>query len=155
MATSYEDKIKVQALQYLEAGERVLAAFITQPRGATMAKVGGPAPQAIGAHKTRKEDRAAEGAGLQLANPMALAVTDSRLVVLGVSAPLALGKGGDVKGFVSAVPLGDVDSIQVKRLLVGKTVTISIRGTSFKLEANATANAKGLAEEFARAKASV
>jgi hypothetical protein len=119
MATSYEDKIKEQAPQYLEPGEQVLAAFITQPRGATMLKVGGGA-QAIGAGKTKKEAGAAAGAGLQLASPMALALTDSRLVVLSVGAPLALGKGGDVKGFVSAVPLSEVDSIQVKRLLVGR-----------------------------------
>ena len=155
MATSYEDKIKQQAEQYLEPGEHVQAAFITQPRGATMAKVGGGIPGAIGSRKTHNESRAADGAGLQLANPMALAITESRLVVLSVSAPLAFGKGGDVKGFVSAVPLSEVESIEVKRLLVGKTVNLSVHGTSFKLEANATANAKGLAEAFARAKATV
>ena len=38
MPTSYEDKIKQQAEQYLEPGERVLAAFIAQPRGANMAQ---------------------------------------------------------------------------------------------------------------------
>jgi hypothetical protein len=148
---SYEDKIKEQAQQYLEPGEQVLAAFIGQPRGATTARMGGAAG-GIGGRKIRQQRDAAEGAGLQLANPMALALTTSRLVVLKVSAPLAMGKGGDVKEFVSSVPLSAVDSIEVKRLLVGKTVTITLGDTSVKLEANASANAKGLAEEFTRAK---
>ncbi len=39
MTTSYEDKIKEQAQQYLDAGEHVLAAFVAQPRGATTAKM--------------------------------------------------------------------------------------------------------------------
>ena len=155
MPTSYEDKIKDQAQTHLDAGEHVLAAFVAQPRGATTAKMGGLAPSAIGGMRTGKQKRAAGEAGLQLANPMALALTESRLVVLGISQPIAMGKGGDVKDLVSSVPLTDVDSIEVKRLLVGKTVTVTVRGVPIKLEAGAGANAKGLAEEFARAKATV
>jgi len=49
--------------------------------------------------------------------------------------------------------LSEVESIEVKRLLVGKTVTVTINGTSVKLEAGAGADAKGLAEEFRRARA--
>ena len=86
---------------------------------------------------------------------MALALTDSRLVVLSISAPIAMGKGGDVKGLVSAVALGDVDSIEVKRLLVGKVVIVSVRGVAMKLEAGAGADAKGLAAAFQRATATV
>jgi hypothetical protein len=143
MATSYEDKIKEQAQPYLESGERVLAAFIGQPRGATTAKMGGVAPGVICGTKTGKQERAAGEAGLELANPMALALTASRLVVLGVSPPIALGKGGDVKRLVSAAPLTDVDSIVVKRLLVGKTVTVTVRGVTFKLEAGGGAARRG------------
>ncbi|HEY8764061.1 MAG TPA: hypothetical protein VIM18_07720 [Solirubrobacteraceae bacterium] len=150
MPVSYEEKIKEQAEPYLDDGEQVLAAFIARPRGATTAMVGGIAPQAIGGMKIDRQKRAAEEAGLQLANPMALALTERRLLVLGVSAPIAMGKGGDVKDLVSAVPLGDVDSIEVKRLLVGKTMTVGVRGVLFKLEAGAGANVKGLAEVFAR-----
>ena len=153
MATSYEDKIKEQAPAFLEAGEHVLAAFVAQPRGGTTAKMGGLAPQIIGGMKTGKQARAGEEAGLQLASPMALALTENRLVVLGISQPIAMGKGGDVKEVVSAAPLSDVESIQVKRLLVGKTVTVTVNGVSIKLEAGGGANAKGLAEEFERAKA--
>jgi hypothetical protein len=152
MAASYEDKIKEQAQQYLESGEHVLAAFIAQPRGATTAKMGGGAGM-IGGRKTGKEQGAAGDAGLQLATPMALALTESRLVVLKVGQPLPMGRGGDVKEFVSAVPLTDVDSIEIKRLLVGKVVKLTVRGTEFKLEAGAGADAKSLLDEFSRAKA--
>lgn len=83
---------------------------------------------------------------------MALALTGSRLLVLGISAPIAMGKGGDVKELVSSAPLADVESIEVKRLLVGKTVTVTVRGLSVKLEVGAGGDANGLSEEFARAK---
>lgn len=152
MPVSYEDKIKEQARPYLEAGEHVLAAFMARPRGATTAGAGGLGPGAIGGRKTAREKRAAGQAGLQLANPMALALTGSLLLVLSISQPIAMGKGGDVKELISAAPLTDVESIEVKRLLVGKTVTVTVRGVSFKLEAGAGADAKGLSEEFAHAR---
>jgi hypothetical protein len=155
MSTSYEDKIKEQAKPYLEPRERVLAAFITQPRGTNVAMAGGLAPAAIGGRKVKEARRAAEAGGFQVTRPMALALTDARLVVFKVSQPIAMGKGGDVKDLVSAVPLGDVDSIEVKRLLVGKVVIVTVGGAAVKLEAGAGANVKGLAEEFARARALV
>jgi hypothetical protein len=153
MATSYEDKIKEQAQPLLNAGEHVLAAFVAQPRGGTTAKMGGLAPSVIGGIKTGKQQKAADHAGLELTSPMALALTESRLLVLGISQPIAMGKGADVKELHSEAPLSEVDSIEVKRLLVGKTVTVTVRGVPIKLEAGGGANAKGLAEEFARAKA--
>ena len=80
----------------------MLAAFIAQPRGATIAKVGGLAPGAIGGRKMTQQRRAAEEGGLKLTTPMALALTDRRLVVFAVSQPIAMGKGGDVKQLFSA-----------------------------------------------------
>lgn len=150
---SYEDEIKQQAEPFLEPGERVVAAIIAQPRGTTTALSGGLAVSAIGGHKVKQQRQAAGSAGLELARSMALAVTDRRLVVLRISPPIAMGKGGDVKGLLSAVPLGDVDSIEVKRLLVGKVVIVSVSGVSMKLEAGAGADAKGLAAAFERATA--
>jgi hypothetical protein len=105
--------------------------------------------------KIKQQAEAGETGGLQLANPMALALTESRLIVLEISTPIALGKGGDVKRLVSAVPLTDVDAIEVKRLLVGKVVHVSVRGVSIKLEAGAGADARGLAEAFAGVTAAV
>jgi len=152
---SYEDKIKEQAQRYLVAGERVLAAFIARPRGATTAGAGGLGPGLIGGKKITQQNRAANDAGLQLANPMALALTGQRLLVLRVSPPIAMGKGGDVKELVSEAALPDVDAIEVKRLLVGKVVTLTVRGTSFKLEVGSGGDASGLADEFARVKAAI
>lgn len=59
----------------------------------------------------------------------------------------------EVEGLVSAVPVSEVDSIEVKRLAVGKTVTVTVRGVPFVLEVGAGANAKGVAEALERAKA--
>ena len=89
---------------------------------------------------------------LKLTSPMALAMTDQRLLVLKISPLIAMGKGGDVKEFVSSAPLTDVESIEVKRLLVGKVVTVTVRGTPVKLEVGATGDAKGMADGLARAK---
>lgn len=155
MPTSYEEKIKQQAQQHLEDGERVLAAFIAQPRGATIAHVGGLAPGEIGGRMMKKQRRAAAESGLKLTTPMALALTDRRLVVFKVSQPIALGKGGDVKEVFSAVPIADVDSIEIKRLLVGKVVIVTVHGVSVKLEAGPGSNVKGMVDELERAKALV
>ena len=147
-------------MAYLEQGEEVLAAIVARPRGWTQstASAGGGAAAgliggAIGGKKQQQNVEAAEESGFEIASPMALAVTDRRILSLKISNPVGLGIGGDVKELVSAAPLSDVDSIEVKRLAVGKTVTVTVRGTPFVLEVGAGANAKGVAEEFERAKA--
>jgi hypothetical protein len=155
-----EAKIKEGAAPYLEQGEEVLAAMLARPRGWTQssASPGGGAAAgliggAIGGKKQQQNVAAAEESGFEITSPMALAVTDRRLICFKISNPVGLGIGGDVKELVSAAPLGEVDSIEVKRLAVGKTVTVTVRGTPFVLEVGAGANAKGVAEEFERAKA--
>ena len=148
----FETKIKEGASAFLDPGEQVLAAVVARPRGWTMsnASAGGGAAAgmvggAIGGKKQRENVAAANESGFEIASPMALAVTNQRLLSLKISNPVGLGIGGDVKELVSAAPLGDVDSIEVKRLAVGKTVTVSVRGTPFVLEVGAGANAKGVA----------
>lgn len=155
-----EDNIKKGAAEFLEPGEEVLAAVVARPRGWTQgtASAGGGALAgaiggAIGGKKQQQSVEAAGEAGFELASPMALAVTPRRLVSLKVGSPMGLGIGMNVKEFVSAVPLSDVDSIEVKRLAVGKTIKVTIRGQEFMLEVGAGANANGVAEEFERAKA--
>jgi hypothetical protein len=154
-----EAKIMQGAAPYLEQGEEVLAAIVARPRGWTQstASPGGGALAgaiggAIGGKKQQQNVAAAEDSGFEITSPMALAVTDRRLLSLKISSPVGLGIGGDVKELVSAAPLGDVDSIEVKRLAVGKTVTVTVRGTPFVLEVGAGANAKGVAEAFDSAK---
>jgi hypothetical protein len=149
LVVSYEDKIKDQAQPYLLEGERVLAAFIARPKGAAMQNaVGGVVGNLVGGRKAVRQTRVAREAGLRLADPMALVLTSSRLLVLKISFPLAMGKGADVKELASEAPLSDVDSIEVKRLFAGKTVTVTVRGAAFMLEAGVGADPQGLAREF-------
>jgi hypothetical protein len=156
----YETKIKEGAQPFLESGEEVVAAVMARPRGWTQASaspgggvIAGAIGGALGGKKQREQVGAAEDAGFELASPMALAVTQQRLLSLKVSALIGMGMGGKVEGLVSAAPLRDVDSIEVKRLAAGKTITVTIRGVPFVLEVGAGANAKGLAEAFESAKA--
>ena len=155
-----ETKIKDGAAQYLEPGEEVVAAMVARPRGWTQATaspggglVAGMVSGEMGHKKQRANVEAAEDAGFELASPMALAVTRKRLICFKISSPIGLGIGGDVKEAVSAVPLSAVDSIELKRLAAGKVLTLMIKGTEFKLEVGAGANAKGVAEAVESAKA--
>ena len=155
-----EDKIKEGAKAFLEPGEEILAAIVARPRGWTQAGAsssGGALAGAIGGAMGHKKQQtnvaAAEETGFELANPMALAVTPQRLLSIKVTAPIGAGIGMKVEELVSAAPLSDVDLIEVKRLAVGKVVTVTVRGVPFKLEVGAGANAKGVAEALERAKA--
>lgn len=144
-----EDKIKEGAQPFLEPGEEVLAAFVARPRGWTQKTAGS---MVVGARQARQAGEAAGKAGFELASPMALAVTQRRLLSMGMGAQVGMGVGGGVKELLSAVPLSEVDSIKVKRLLIGKVVEVGVRGQTFKLEVGAGANANGLAEAFERSR---
>jgi hypothetical protein len=155
-----EAKIMEGAAPFLQEGEQVLAAIVARPRGWTQQNaspggglVAGMVGGAMGGKKQQENVAAAEDSGFEITSPMALAVTDRRLLCFKISNPVGLGIGGDVKELVSEAPLSAVDSIEVKRLAVGKTVNVSVRGTPFVLEVGAGANAKGVVEEFERAKA--
>ncbi|MDP9243954.1 MAG: hypothetical protein M3O77_02595 [Chloroflexota bacterium] len=152
MKSRHEPKIKEGARPFLEEGEEVLAAFVARPRGWTQSMAGA---RGLGAAQQSRAYAGAEKAEFQLASPMALALTQRRLLTLGIGSPIGLGIGGEVKQLVSAAPIADVDSIEVQRLALGKVVTLTVRGVPFKLEANALAGAKALAEAFDRARGAV
>jgi len=152
LAADFGEQLKEEARTFLEPGEEILASIVAQPRGTSNSKVGGLAPQAIGSAWAKKSHEGAAEAGLQLANPMALALSDRRLLVFGIEKS-AMGKPTGVKELVSAVPVGQIESISVKRLLVGKTMTVTANGAEAKLEIGAGQDAKGLAEQFERVKA--
>lgn len=147
---SSEDKIREGAKAFLEPDEEVLAAFVARPRGWTQSMAGS---KVVGGRQVGQAADAAAQAGFELASPMALAVTQRRLLSMEMGAQVGMGVGGGVKELLSAVPLREVDSIKVKRLLVGKVVEVGVRGQTFKLEVGAGANAKGLAEAFERSRA--
>jgi hypothetical protein len=142
-----EDKIREGARPFMEDGEEVLAAFVARPRGWTQAMAGS---LHVGAHQQGQANAGADAAGFALASPMALAITDRRLLSFSMGAQAGMGVGGGVEELVGQAPLGDVGAIKVKRLHMGKIVELQVRGETFKLEAGAGANAKGVAEAFAR-----
>ncbi len=152
MASDFEAQLKEEARAMLEPGEEILASVVAQPRGTSTSKVGGLGPQAIGSAWARKSKGGAERAGLELTNPMALALSQRRLLVFAIETS-GMGKPKAVKELHSSAPLDEVESISVKRLLVGKTMKIAMQGGEVKLEIGAGQDAKGLAEQFERAKA--
>jgi hypothetical protein len=102
-------KIKEGAAPFLEPGEEVVAAVVARPRGWVQANassgggaIAGMVGGAIGGKKQQKNVASAEEAGFELANPMALAVTQSRLLSIKVTAPVGLGIGMKVQELVSA-----------------------------------------------------
>ena len=109
-----------------------------------------PTPSTIPASRSQaaKAEAGAQAGGFELASPLALAITDRRLLSLGLGATPGMGMDGEVKELVGEAPLEAVDSIEIERLLMGKVVTITVRGSEFKLEAGAGANAKGVVEAF-------
>lgn len=146
-------KVMDGAEPFLEPGERVLAGIVAAARGNTTASAGGGViVREIGNRKAGKQTRAAADAGLVVQSPMGLVVTDRRLLTLRISMPWGFGLGGTVKELLSAVPLDDVERIEVKRLGVGKKLVLAVRGSEFTLEAGAGADAQGLADALERAR---
>ena len=144
------DKIVKGAQEFLEPGEEVRAALVAAARGHTQAVAGS---MHLGAHQQGRAGAAAADAGLQIASPMGVALTNRRLLTLRIGTPIGLGIGGSVKALLSAVPIADVEAVEVKRLAVGYTIALTVRGSTFKLEANAASGASALAEAFEQVRA--
>jgi hypothetical protein len=146
----YLSKLQRGCQPFLPSGEEVVAAFVARPRGWTQ-QVAGSAT--LGGVQQGRAYGAGAESGFRICSPMALGVTQRRLLVMRIGAPIGLGIGGAVKDLVSAVPCSEVDSIVATRLLLGNVVTVTVRGVPVRLEANAAANVSGLIEAFNRAKA--
>ena len=149
MKSKQEEKVRDEMGPLLDEGEQIRAVLIARPRGFTQSLAGA---RAFGRHQQKKARGAAEEAGIELASPGAVVLTDKRLLTVKTGEALGRGVGGSVKEILSAVPVSAVDSIKVKRLLLGYVVTLTVQGSEFKLEANAASGAKPLAEAFERAK---
>ena len=141
MKSKQEAKVKEEAGQFLDPGEEVVAAVVARPRGWTQAMAGS---LHIGARQQGGARSGAADAGVELASPMALAITQTRMLTLELGSTIGMGAGGSVKRLMSSVPLAEVDSIEIKRLALGKILKVTVRGSEFKLEVNAAADAKGL-----------
>lgn len=143
---SSEDKILDGIRSLLEPGERALAAMVGRPHGWSQSAAGS---MIIGGSQQQRATDAADAAGFALASPMALAITDRRLLSLSMGAQAGMGLGGGVKELVGQAPLSDVDDVKVKRKLMGGQVEVSLRGEKFSIDYGAGANAKGIAAAFA------
>jgi hypothetical protein len=147
MASAHESKFTEGVKPHLEAGERVLASCIAQAKGYSKMMVSG---LDLGKREVGRSTAAANEGEVKVANPMALVLTDRRLLTVKISAPLGFGIGGSVKEVLTAIPLDQVDAIDVKKIALRQNITLTVRGVEIPLETNAKANAKGLAEEFER-----
>jgi hypothetical protein len=134
--------------------EDVLGAAFAKPRGATTAIAGTDMiSREIGARWTGRQSRGAEAAGLELANPGAVALTPQNLLLLAVKVSLT-GQIKDVTDVVGTIPLAEVESLEVTRMGLAGVMEVRAAGAAFKLEGKA-GDMKELAEAFARAKASI
>ena len=132
--------------------EEILGAAWGKPRGSmTAVAAGGVIAKEIGVRWAAKQRSGAEAAAIEIGNPGAVAVTASSLVTMKVKVS-AMGAIKEVTDVLSVVPLGEVDSLVVKRMGLTGVMEITAAGSSFKLEGK-PGDMKELAEVFARAKA--
>ena len=148
--SKHRDQIIAGAKQLVD--EEILGAAFAKPRGATTAVAGGGLiSNEIGAQWAGKQHRGAESAEIKLGNPGAVAVTPASLLTLSVGVSLG-GQIKDVKEVLSTVPLGDVESLAVKRMGLAGVMEITARGSSFKLEGK-VGDMREFAAAFERARA--
>jgi hypothetical protein len=132
--------------------EEILGAAWAKPRGSTTAAAGGGMiASEIGARWAGKQRKGAEAANISVGNPGAVAVTPTSLVTMKVKVS-AMGAIKEVSEVLSVVPLGDIDSLEVKRFGLTGVMEISAGGSSFKLEGK-PGDMKELVDVFDRAKA--
>ena len=154
MAADFDAQLKEEARKFVEPDEEILASVVAQARGTSTARASGNlGAKMVGDAWAGKSKGGAEKAGLELTSPMALALSQKRLLVFAIETS-GMGKPKGVTGLHSSAPLEEVQSVSVKRLLVGKTMKVELTSGEVKLEIGAGQDAKGFAEQFERAKAS-
>ena len=127
MASFFEHRVARGALRYLEPGESVYGAMSAALRGRTQQVAGA---FAVGSTQTGNSRAAAAAAGLVLPDSQTIGVVVSNRRLLF----LELAIGARVKALTSSVPLTDVQSIEVRRLGLGGTTTITVRSVQIQFE---------------------
>ena len=145
MGTKTEQNVRAGAAAYLEPNEPITAVLIASVRGHQQAMAGGVAGM-IGGSRASDARAAADASGIRLASPMALVLTRWRMLTL------RTGGRGRVEELLNDFPLAAVDSVRVKRLGLGASVTIDVLSAAVKLESRVGA-ARALATELGRLKA--
>src|SRR6185503_21321975 len=119
-AQGTETSVSKHQEQIIEAAngkldEEILGTAWGKPRGSQTAAAGaGVIVGEIGARWAGKQRKGAEAAGIELANPGAVAITPTSLVTMKVKVS-AMGAIKEVTEVLSVVPLAEVESLQVKR----------------------------------------
>ncbi|MDX6714224.1 MAG: hypothetical protein QOH30_782, partial [Baekduia sp.] len=122
-----------------------------KPRGATIAAAGGGLiASEIGRQKAGKQLKGAEGAGVEIGNPGAIAVTATSLITMKVKVGLT-GSIKEITEVLSTVPLSAVESFEVKRFGMAGVAEVTAAGSSFKLEGKVD-DMRNVAEAFERAR---
>jgi hypothetical protein len=125
----------------------MVAAATAAPRGKQTAMAGGAAGM-IGSAWAGKNHRAGEASGIAVASTMAVVITQSRLLTLETKIS-AMGAVTGIKDLLSAVPLDEVDSIEVKRFGLAGVMILAAHGSDpVKLEGK-VGNMKPVADAFA------
>jgi hypothetical protein len=138
---------------YMEPGEELLDVAIVQGKGMTkFLAMGGAAGQAAAGAMRNRKAAAAEEAGddgdVKLANKMGIAVTSRRLLIFKAGGAMTL----KAQELLTAVPVGDVDGMEVGKAALTKPLTITVRGESFTVEAPKASSPQKLIEALERAK---
>lgn len=151
-----EQKVLDGVRPMLDPGEEPLVAVVAQPKGTTKGTVGGSvlgnAGEAMGGRERRGAEEAASAAEIVLSTPCALVLTSTRLLTVKIGAPIGLGLGGKVREVLSAVPLAEVDGVEVNKVALRQNITLRARGQTIELEANAAASGSELANRLASLK---
>lgn len=145
MGEKTDSNVRAGVAPFLEPNEPIVTTLFAQMRGRSQAMAGGVAGM-VGGKRAGNARRDAEAAGITLAGTMVLVLTPTRLLVLEV------GNGGKVKSLLNAFLLSDVGDMEVKRLGLGASVTLSVLGSPVKLEARVGAS-REFADTLAQVKA--
>jgi hypothetical protein len=158
MSSRQQERLTESIAEHLEPGERVLDAIVAQARGASQARttrgaVGGAVGVAVGGAmhtKTEESHAAAKAQGLQIRSPMGLILTDRRILTARIDAL----SHGNVKEFLSAVPLSTVDSVERRKMfgILGARFALTVNGTDIELECTSKSDVNAFIDSFAQAK---
>ena len=135
---------------YMQPGEELFEIAIVQGKGMTkFLAMGGAAGQAIaGSRRDRKAAEEGDGGEVKLANKMGIGVTSQRLLIFKAGGAMTL----KAQELLTAVPVADVDGMEVGKGAMSKPITITVRGESFEVEAPKASNPQKLVDALERAK---
>jgi hypothetical protein len=147
----FDKAMKKSVEAYVDGDEEIRSVIIVQGKGMAKAFIAGGTigAAAIGARRDRKAKANGSGGGeIELSNKMGLAITSQRLLIFKAGGAMTL----SAKELLSAVPLAEVDSIEVGKAMLTKPITITVNGQSFQVEAAKAVNTKDFTAAYETAK---